>query len=267
MHGLRNHFVIVDARDEPYRPDADEIRTICDQQTGVGADQLVVVEPPDDIGADAFMRLYNVDGREVEACGNATRCVAWLLLEEYGRDSVSIETLAGILDCRRSGEKLVTCDMGELRTGWRDIPLSREADSRNLALAYGALRGGFAVSVGNPHVVFFVEDLDAIDVAALAPSVQRDPLFPEQVNVGVAQVTGARSIRLVVYERGAGLTMACGSGACAAVYAGKALGVLGDGPVAVSLPGGQMRISIEAGNRAIMTGPVAHSFTGTLPAG
>lgn len=265
MHGLGNHFVIVDARADPYRPHTDEIVNVCDVRVGIGADQLVVIEPPESSSADAFMRLYNVDGREVGACGNATRCVAWLLLEEGERSTVFIETLAGLLTCRRSGDRQVTCDMGAVKTDWRDIPLSRAVDTGDLGFAVGPLTGGVAVNLGNPHVVFFVDDLDAIDVSAIAPTLQDDPLFPDSVNVGVAQVTGPLSMRLVVFERGVGLTMACGSGACAAVHAANLHGLLGNGPVDVTLPGGVVEIAITSEHRAVMTGPVALSFAGILP--
>jgi diaminopimelate epimerase len=264
MHGLRNHFVIVDARREPFRPDTADVVRICDVQVGVGGDQLVVIEPPVDDSATAFMRLYNVDGREVGACGNATRCVAWLLLEEAGDDRVAIETLAGVLDCRRAGELSVTCDMGRLRDDWQAIPLSADVDTDALDVPAAGVTEGVAVNVGNPHVVFFVEDHDAIDIVRTARTIQSDALFPEQVNVGFARVTGPQSMKLVVYERGAGLTTACGSGACAAAWAAARRGLVGDGPVTVALPGGVVRIEITDDGHAIMTGPVAYSFRGVL---
>lgn len=266
MHGLRNHFVIVDARAEPYRPGVDEIVRICDPQAGVGADQLVVMEATDSPCADVFMRLYNVDGREVGACGNATRCVAWLMLEETGSDRVGVQTLAGVLDCRRAGDQTVTCDMGRIRTDWRAVPLAEQRDLGAINLA--GLAGGFALNIGNPHLVFFVADVEAIDLSAIAEAIQANALFPESVNVGIAQQTGDDSLRLRVYERGAGLTMACGSGACAAAYAARAGGFIHAQRVAVSLPGGEVTITLEqraAGNtHAIMTGPVAFSFRGEI---
>ncbi len=266
MHGLRNHFVIVDARDEPYRPDVDEIVRICDQQVGVGADQLVVLEPPQSPDADVFMRLYNVDGREVGACGNATRCVAWLLLEELERDEVGVETLAGVLECSRAGDLRVTCDMGRIRTDWQAIPLAEAREEGSIRLA--GLENGTALNIGNPHIVFFVDDVDAVDLVGIAEQVQKDSLFPESVNVGVASRTADDRLRLRVYERGAGLTMACGSGACAAVYAAGARGVIAATSVTVALPGGDVVIELDrrddAAVHAIMTGPVAFSFHGEI---
>lgn len=264
MHGLRNHFVITDARDESWHPDKQEVVRICDPETGVGADQLIVIEPARDSAADVFMRILNIDGREVEACGNATRCVAWMLMEEDGSDSVVVETLAGPLECKRAAPMEVSCSMGRVSMKWRDIPLAEERDTCHLDVESGPLRDGVALSIGNPHVVFFVDDLDAVDIGSIAPAIQQDALFPEQVNVGVAQMTGHDSIRLRVYERGAGLTTACGSGACVAVYAALARGLSDSKTMTVQLPGGTVAIDIRDDGTAVMTGPVAYSFSGYL---
>lgn len=264
MHGLENHFVIVDAREEPYRPYDGEIIRICNPKTGVGADQLIIIEPPRESGADAFMRILNVDAREVEACGNATRCVAWLLLEESERDAVVIETIAGPLACTRAGPLEVGCAMGQVTMEWRDIPLAEEHDTCHLDLAYGPLSDGVALAIGNPHVVFFVDDLDSIDIESIAPKIQQHPLFPNQVNVGVAQMTSADEMRLIVYERGAGLTTACGSGACVAAYAALARGLTDSKTMIVEMPAGPVRIEISDDGTAIMTGPIAFCFSGYL---
>jgi diaminopimelate epimerase len=264
MHGLENHFVIVDGREEPWRPDDAEIIRICNPKTGVGGDQLIVIESPNDSGADAFMRILNVDAREVEACGNATRCVAWLLLEESGRDAVVIETLAGPLVCTRAGPMEVSCAMGQVTLEWRDIPLAEERDTCHLDLAFGPLSDGVALAIGNPHIVFFVDELDAIDIESIAPTIQQHSLFPNQVNVGVAQMTSGDSMRLVVYERGAGLTTACGSGACVAVYAALARGLTDKKIMTVEMPAGPVRIEINDDGTAVMTGPVAFCFSGFL---
>lgn len=263
MHGLRNHFVIVDARKVPFDPGREEIARLCDPQTGVGADQLVVIEPAT-AGAEAFMRLYNVDGREVEACGNATRCVAWLMLEEKSVDRVAIETLAGVLHCQRAGAQQVSCDMGPISLRWQDVPLREAHDTLNVPLRVGPLSAAVTLSVGNPHAVFFVDDAESIDLEALAPQIQQDPLFPQQVNVGVATLRTASDIVLRVYERGAGLTQACGSGACAAAFAARKKGLSDAEQFTVTLPGGKVSIEIRDDDHAIMTGPVAYSFRGTL---
>jgi len=264
MHGLRNHFVIVDARQEEFRPGKDEIIRICDPQTGVGGDQLIVLEAARGADANVFMRILNVDGREVEACGNATRCVAWLLLEELGRDTVVIETLAGALECRRVGHLQVSCSMGQVSMDWRDIPLSEERDTCHLDLSFGPLSDGVALAIGNPHLVFFVDHPGAVDIEALAPGIQQHPLFPQQVNVGIAQMTSGDGMRLVVYERGAGLTTACGSGACAAVYAALARRLTDRRTMTVEMPAGAVVVEITDDGRAIMTGPVDYCFSGYL---
>jgi diaminopimelate epimerase len=269
MHGLRNHFVIVDGRAEPFEPDTDEIVRICDPQAGVGADQLVVIETPGDAGAArqaaAFARFWNTDGREVEACGNATRCVGWLLCEEARRDEVAIETRAGVLACQRVGPWCMRTGMGRISMDWRDDPLAEERDTCHLDREWGPLKDPAALSVGNPHLVFFVDDAAAVDLEGLAPDIQADPLFPRQVNVGVAQMLSERSIRLRVYERGAGLTMACGSGACAAAFAALARGLTDSRSLSVELPGGTLEVEIGRDGSAAITGEVALSFSGYLP--
>jgi diaminopimelate epimerase len=256
MHGLRNHFVIVDARVRPYQPDHDEVIRICDGQIGIGADQLVVIEESEN--ADAFMRLYNVDGREAQACGNATRCVAALLLKSTKASTITIETLAGLLHCQQVAAGLIRCDLGQVQ------PL-QNAD-KAASIRAGPLKGGFAVDLGNPHLVFFVEDPDGIQLAQLAPGVQQNRYFPESVNVGIAGMVSPTELTLRVYERGAGLTMACGSGACAAVFAAQEQALLRpNATCSVHMPGGSVTVDITADKRAILTGPIAYCFEGFLP--
>ena len=263
MHGAHNHFVIVDARETAFSPSRDDIVEICDSQTGIGADELIVVEPPTS-GADVFMRIFNGDGREVEACGNATRCVAWMLFEENGSDQAQIETLAGVLNCRKAGDKQVSATMGKASMQWRTVPLSEQRDTLHLDITSGRLNDPVAVNVGNPHAVFFVDNIDEIDLAADAPPIQESDLFPDDVNVGVAQILGPEKMRLIVYERGAGLTMACGSGACAAVYAAQKRRLTDSSTMQVELPGGVVTIEIREDDTAVMTGPIAYSFGGKL---
>lgn len=265
MHGLRNHFVIVDAREEPFAPDVEGVRGICDVETGVGADQLVSVEAARREDEAAFLRFWNGDGGEVEACGNATRCVAWLLLEEGGAEDVVLGTPGGTLACRRAGPQRVSVGMGRIRTGWRDVPLAEERDTCHVDIASGRLRDAAVLSVGNPHAVFFVDDVDAVDLAAAAPAIQQDPLFPQQVNVGIAELAGEDRLRVRVYERGAGLTKACGSGACAAAFAALWRGLTDCRRLTVELPGGELVIEIPGDGSAVMTGPVAYCFSGRLP--
>jgi diaminopimelate epimerase len=266
MHGLQNHFVITDARAGDYRPDDEEITRICDPKTGVGGDQLLIIQRPTGIGlaggAAAFMRILNVDGREVEACGNATRCVAWLLMQESGCDAIILETLAGLIECEKTGEREVSCVMGRVSMHWQQVPLSEVRDTLHIGFDGGPLHNGVALNVGNPHVVFFVDDMHSIDIESIAPAIQADALFPEQVNVGVAEIVSPDHMLLKVYERGAGLTSACGSGACAAVYAAIARGLTDKNEMTVSMPAGDMVIEIRDDDRAVMTGPVAYCFSG-----
>lgn len=268
MHGLRNHFVIVDGRAEPFRPRKQEIVAICDPQAGVGADQLVVIEnPPQEsrkAGAVAFLRFYNIDGAEAEACGNATRCVGWLLLEERAADTVLLETRNGILECRRVGDRRVSCGMGQISMDWKSIPLSEERDTCHLRVGDGQLPDAVALNIGNPHVVFFVNDIDAFDLRKLAPPIQANALFPKQVNVGIAQMLAPDRMRLAVYERAAGLTEACGSGACVAAYAALARGLTEERQLTVEMPAGEVEIVIVDDGTATMTGPVEYCFSGYL---
>ena len=261
MHGLRNHFVIFDQRLHPRALPVPDIVRLCDVETGVGAEQVLTIEAPTSAGAAggsyARMRIFNIDGREAGACGNATRCVAHLLLEESGRDELVLETGGGLLACRRAGPMAVAVTLGPIVMGWDQIPLAYEADTAHLPLASGPLRDGLALNIGNPHAVFFVGELDAVDVRAVAPAIQNDPLFAEGVNVGVAEVLDRGALRLKVWERPGILTQACGTGACVAAYAARLRGLIDGNSVAVHLPGGALSIELLPDGRAIMTGPVA----------
>ncbi|MFO1113764.1 MAG: diaminopimelate epimerase [Rhodospirillales bacterium] len=263
MHGLGNDFVVVDARLNPFVPDAAGVRAVADRRTGVGCDQLIVVEPPRNPLADAFMRIRNADGGEVAACGNATRCVAALLMREKGGIHAIVETEAGLLDAEATADGLVGVDMGPVSFDWRDIPLAEAADTLHLPLQVGPLSDGVGVSVGNPHAVFFAADAGTVALDRFGPLVERHPLFPERTNVGVAEVLGRGRLRLRVWERGAGLTRACGTGACAAAVAAARRG-LTDRTVAVDLDGGTLRIEWLRDDHVLMTGPVATAFTGVL---
>jgi diaminopimelate epimerase len=265
MHGLGNDFVVIDARDRPLALSSESVRAIAARHTGVGCDQLIVMEPAANDGkADLFMRIYNADGGEVDACGNATRCVAKLLMGS-GRTRVRIETGGGILVAEDSAGDAVSVDMGPPGLGWRDIPLSSEADTLHLDLASGPLRDPAAVSMGNPHCVFFVDDLDAIPVETLGPALEHHEMFPERANIGIAQIVGEAAMRLRVWERGAGLTLACGTGACAAAVSAHRRGLTGR-RVAVQVDGGMLAIEWRADDHVIMTGPATISFTGALSA-
>jgi len=263
MHGLGNDFVVVDARAEPFRPGERQRRLIADRHLGVGCDQLIVLEPSSNGRADAFMRIFNPDGSEGEACGNATRCVAALLMDETARERVAIETLAGVLAAERIADGGVTVDMGPAYLAWDEIPLAAACETLELDLALGLLSRPTAVGLGNPHAVFFVADADAIPLADLGPALEHHAMFPRRANIGVAQLIGPDRLRLRVWERGVGLTLACGSGACAAAVAAHRRGLTGR-HVEVVLDGGPLAIEWRADGHVTMAGPFATSFTGTL---
>jgi diaminopimelate epimerase len=251
MHGLGNDFVILDAREGAVAMDAGRARAIADRRTGVGCDQVILLERSD--VADVRMRIWNADGGEVESCGNASRCVVLL---EGG--PTTIETAGGILSGDAAG-----IDMGSPRFGWDEIPLAYPMDTAAMPVGWEDLQEPAAVNVGNPHVVFFVGDADAVDLARLGPLIEHDPLFPERVNVNVASIEGD-GIRLHVWERGAGLTRACGTGACATAVAAIRRKLV-ESPVEVRLPGGALTIDWAGGGGTIrMSGPATHVFDGEL---
>lgn len=254
MHGLGNDFVIFDAREAPLEMDAARARALADRRTGIGCDQLIVLEPSG--LADVRMRIWNADGGEVESCGNASRCVAAIL----GGDS-RIETKGGILAASAAGDA-ARVDMGAPRFGWNEIPLAYAMDSTALPVGWESLQAPFAVNVGNPHVVFFVEDAEAVELERLGPLIETDPLFPQRVNVNVASVED-KAIRLRVWERGAGLTRACGTGACATAVAAIRRKLV-DSPVDIRLPGGTLTIDWAPGGTIGMRGPASHVFEGEV---
>jgi diaminopimelate epimerase len=255
MHGLGNDFVVVDARPQPVAMDGARAARLADRREGVGCDQLILLEPS--ATADAAMRIWNADGSEAEACGNASRCVALLL-----GDASVVETRGGRLSLR-AGAGGATVDMGAPRFDWDAVPLAYPLDTAHLPVAWEELADPVALSVGNPHLVFFVADADAVPLDRLGPLIEHDPLFPARINVGVAQVTGAGALKLRVWERGAGLTRACGTGACAAAVAAIRRGLVAS-PVSVTLPGGDLAIDWSAGGTIRMSGPAVHVFTGEI---
>lgn len=265
MHGLGNDFVVIDARRAPFAAGRAARAWIADRRRGVGCDQLIVVEPPADASADATMRIYNPDGGEAQACGNATRCVADLLMAESGAERAIIATVAGRLAATRLADGRISVDMGPAALDWREIPLARAMDTLDLGLAHGPFRGGTAVGMGNPHVVFVVPDAETAPIATLGPAIEHDPLFPERTNVEAIQILARDRIRMRVWERSAGLTAACGSGACAALVAAVRLG-LADRQATLVLDGGELEIAWRPDGRVTMAGPVAYAFAGELPA-
>jgi diaminopimelate epimerase len=263
MHGLGNDFVVLDRRAGGGKLDSAAARAVADRHRGVGCDQVIVIEPSETGVADAAMRIFNADGSEVAACGNATRCVAVLLFREHKTDHVTIETGAGLLDAAAAPGGLVTVDMGPVRTEWRDIPVAEALDTLHMGIAEGPLSDPVGVNVGNPHAVFFVDDVAKIPLDKVGPKLERHRLFPERANIGVAQVLSKTRLRLRVWERGTGITLACGTGACAAVAAASRRNLTGR-KVEVVVDGGTLAIEWADDGHALMTGPAATSFTGDL---
>ncbi|HEV3241650.1 MAG TPA: diaminopimelate epimerase [Methyloceanibacter sp.] len=269
MNGLGNDFVVLDARARPLALKAEEVAAIADRKRGIGCDQVIALEPS--IHADTFMRIWNADGGEVGACGNAARCVAALLVAERGSPHVMIETESRLLQATLNKDSSVTIDMGSPRFNWDEIPLAeRFADTNRIPLPAGTIgnlepSAFSAVNVGNPHCIFFVDNVEAHDLARYGPLLEHHPLFPERANISLAQVTGPGSLHLRTWERGAGLTRACGTAACAAAVAAVRRGLTGR-KVRVTLPGGDLVIDWrESDDHILMTGPFALDYEGTLP--
>jgi diaminopimelate epimerase len=268
MHGLGNDFVVLDARAADLELTPERRRTIADRRLGVGCDQLIVLERPTDREADVFMRIYNPDGGEAGACGNATRCVASVVMDERKSDYVTVQTIAGLLESQKAGLgsnglPVISVDMGPARLDWREIPLSQACDTNHLPLGLGPLQDPVGTNMGNPHATFFVDDADAIPLAELGPKLEHDRLFPERANIGVAQLVGEDRLRLRVWERGAGITLACGSGACAAVVAASRRGLV-QRKADVVLEGGTLTIEWLRDGHVLMTGGIALAFKGEL---
>ena len=270
MNGTGNDFVVVEARSAPFAPTPEEVRAIADRASGIGCDQLIAIEPAaKDEPADAFMRIWNADGGEVSACGNATRCVGWLLTEASDFSKVAIATAAGVLLAERVGDRRVRVDMGQPGLGWQDIPLAEEMDTRGIELQVGPIDAPIlhtpgCVSMGNPHVVFFVPDVASAPVREVGPLIEHHRLFPERTNVNFAEIVAPDHIRLRVWERGVGETRACGTGACAALVAAARRGLTGR-KARVELTGGELEIEWTPDGRVLMTGPIEVEFTGALP--
>ena len=273
MNGLGNDFAILDTRIDGCRVTSSLARALAERAGGVGCDQVVALEPSDK--ADVFMRIFNADGSQAGACGNVSRCVAVLLAQETGTESCTIETASGVLAAETMGAQAASVDMGAPKFDWIDIPLAHPVDDTR-AVFIGPAGAGAAesdvfqlglasvVNVGNPHCIFWVDDAEAVDLARIGPALERHPLFPERVNVSLAQVDGPESISLRVWERGAGLTRACGTAACAVAVA-AARTSRANRHVKVNLPGGVLDIDWRAGDdHIIMTGPVAWEHRGEI---
>lgn len=259
MHGLGNDFVVLDARQHAIALDADLIARIGDRHRGVGFDQLVLMERS--ASADVALRFFNSDGGEAGACGNASRCIAGLLMDELGRDRVTLATKGGLLPALLEGDGLVTVEMPAPGLTWDAIPLAEPCDTAAVDLGIEGLPPAVCVSMGNPHAVLFVEDVDL--ATSLGPTLEGHSLFPERANIGFARLVGPDRLRLRVFERGAGLTLACGSGACAAMVAAVRLGLV-SARASLILDGGELDLAWPGRGPVAMTGPWALSYSGTF---
>jgi len=262
MHGLGNDFVIFDARKKPLRLSRAQAKMVADRRFGIGCDQVIVMEKSK--AANVGLRIYNADGGEVSSCGNATRCVAWLIMEETGKKEIIIETKAAKITCKRTGKHTISADMGNPRLEWKQIPLKYKCDTLELPITLRGSKSPSAVSMGNPHMVFVVPDIDRVAVKEAGSKLEYHPLFPERANVSFAQPVGKTKIKLRVWERGVGETLACGTAACAALVVLNRRGLSGD-HAEVVLPGGTLDIEWNKKTGHVwMTGMVAISFQGTI---
>ncbi len=269
MNGLGNEIAVLDARDRPMTLNASAIEALAVAGKGIGFDQLMVLLPPRNPMADVYTEIWNADGSKVAACGNGSRCVAWYVMREMNRESLVIETEAGLLGAVSVGPNRISVDMGEPIFEWERIPMSERMDTVRIELQVGpiddpVLHGPGVVSMGNPHCVFFVQDAELAPVEAVGPMIEYHPLFPERTNVGFAEIVARDHIRLRVWERGAGLTKACGTGACAALVAAVRRRLC-DRIANVQVDGGMLQIEWrESDNHVIMTGAVALESEGNL---
>ena len=269
MNGLGNDFIIVDGRSELRSFTPEQVHAWSNRQSGIGCDQFIVMENSD--VADIRMRIYNAEGHEVESCGNASRCVADIVFKETGADGATIDTKGGLLVCRTADVGLVTVDMGVPKFDWQDIPLAEAFhDTRGIELQIGPIDAPIlhtpsVVNVGNPHAIFWVDDLEVTDLSRTGPLLENHPIFPQRANISLAHVISPSHVEVKVWERGVGLTLACGTAACAVAVAAARSGRTGR-DVTITLPGGDLLIEWDERDHMLMTGPVTYDFEGELPA-
>jgi diaminopimelate epimerase len=263
MQGLGNDFAVFDGRSNGLTPSQNFLRAVADRKRGIGCDQIIVMLLPKSPEADVHMAIYNMDGSRVEACGNATRCVAGLMFEEFGRNNCVIETTAGFLKAWEDPSGLIAVDIGEPRLGWQEIPMAREVDTLTAPVASGGLFAPCCVNVGNPHAVFFVPDVGAVALSEVGPHLENDPIFPNRCNIEIAQILAPDRIRMRVWERGTGITEACGTGACATLVAAVRR-CLSARRATIVLDGGELVIEWRDDNHVIMIGPDSLSFSGEI---
>ena len=263
MNGCKNEFVLFDARTQRVNLNPEDVRTIANKTHGYAADQVIVFSSSTEPLIDAHMTIYNADGSQAEACGNATRCVAHLLNPDHAAKQLILRTAGGLLECTFPSAELITVDMGRPKWNWDEIPLRKVSDTLNLDLNVQGLPPASAVNMGNPHLVFFVKSLQELDVETLGRDLEVHPLFPMKTNVSFAEIVKQNEINLTVWERGVGQTQACGSAACATAVVAHRKGLTGSA-IRVHQPGGMLTIEILPDQHVLMTGPVEVEFTGEI---
>ena len=262
MNGLGNDFVIIDRRNQTFEITPAKAKWIAYRRFGIGCDQIILLDKSSN--ADVYMGIYNSDGSQSSACGNATRCVGKLLIDEMGKNQVTIETKVAVLTATQNETGLLTVDMGEPSFDWKKIPLAQEADALSLPIESGPLKNPVAVSMGNPHIVFFMDDIEKINLRSYAAPLENHPMFPERTNVSLAQVMPNQEIRVKVWERGVGKTLACGTAACAVLVAAVALEKISVSKTTIILPGGKLEIEWNEDGRVLMSGAVSKVFEAEL---
>lgn len=261
MHGLGNDFVIIDEREVKINLSRNEIISVADRHTGIGCDQLITINNNAELGV--LVRFFNSDGEEVSACGNGSRCVARLLMEENNTSHINIHTKAGLLDCKKISDKIISVNLGAPKFNWHEIPLDKEHDTSSILFELNdiSISSPHFVNVGNPHAIFFVDNLDNFNIEDFGPLIENDKMFPEKVNVTIAQIISPTHIKINVWERGAGKTLACGTAACATTVAAY-INKLTSNKIVVSLPGGDL--NIEYNSDIIMSGATEISFNSSF---
>lgn len=262
MHGLGNDFVIIDQRVHKIEINNELVKKLSNRKIGAGCDQLITINSSNEKNIEAQIKIFNPTGDVAEACGNGTRCVAKLLFSETNKNEIKILSDAGILYAKKIDRNNISVNLGKLSTSWDKIPLSENIDSLNIPINFDGLSKGVAVNIGNPHCIFFTDNIDNIDLNVIGPLIENHKLFPKKTNVEIIEVINKRKIKMKVWERGVGITLACGSGACASVYAGQLKNLVGNN-VEVRLEHGSLFINIE-NSEAIMTGTAEISFHGTI---
>ena len=262
MHGLGNDFVIIDRRKHKFTINKSIINKLSDRKTGAGCDQVITIEDNPSPKLDASIKIFNPNGDSAEACGNGTRCVAKLLFEEKNTNKLKLKSIAGILDAQKINNNMININLGKLSNHWKDIPLSKKVDTLNIPIILENFSPGVAINIGNPHIVFFGKNIDKVDLKKFGPKIENHKLFPQKTNIELVEIVNQKLLKMRVWERGVGITLACGSGACAAVYASM-LKNFTKNEVEVKLAKGSLQVKIE-NNKANLIGPAEESFRGYI---